>query len=189
MSREEQWFLRLVEYTSVAAAFALCGALSLRLLPGHPFVGLLFPLPFAVLSALLFLRSPKAILSVALSVPVYFAAQFTANVTAAILPWLCMCLGGSVGGAGLAFAFGFVRPRLLSLQRLLRVAGVGAVAAVPFVFWFTAFLPNFGKGPDPREPLLLLCSFATWQAVVGTYLYAVCARAGEKARPTSGHRR
>jgi hypothetical protein len=178
-----KWASTRWKYIGVAVLFALCGAWSSQQFPERDrFVEPLFPLPFAGLCAVLFLRSPRAIPAVALSVPVYAVAHFVAIEAALFLGWtyfLPMCVAGFVGGAGLALSFGIGHRRLVSPRRLLRVATVGAVAAIPFGLWLRMYILRVNVPQDPLQPLRLLYSFAIWQAAVGTYLYAVCTEAQE----------
>ncbi|HXN50265.1 MAG TPA: hypothetical protein VN893_26685 [Bryobacteraceae bacterium] len=177
--------MALERYTGVAVLFAVCGALSSFLFPGRGRVWEpLLPLPFALLCVILFLRKPRAILAVAFSVPVYGAAVLSAVLVSPFLGWACfppVCLGGFVGGAGLAFSFGIVHQRLLARRCLLRVASIGAVAALPFALW-VAYLLRISGPEDPQQALRLMCSYAIWQAVVGTYLYAICTRPADGGR-------
>jgi hypothetical protein len=176
-SREER-FLRLAEYIGVAAAFALCGWWSQHKFPqGDDHYDAVFALPFAVLCWVLFSRSPWGLISVALTVPVYLGAWWSANMALGfnmpllgfyVLP---MCVGGFVGGAGLALAFGIVRRPPISYREWFRAGSVGAVAALPFGTWLTVEVLTLNGSKDPHQPARLLYSFAFWQAVVGTYLY------------------
>ncbi len=177
--------MALERYTGVAILFAFCGACSSLLFPMRNRVyDPLLPLPFALLCALLFLRRLRAILAVALSVPVYNAAVLSAVLVTPFLGWAYfppMCLAGFIGGAGLALSFGIVHRRLLTGRCLLRVASIGAVAALPFVFWL-AHLVRMNDPDDSQQPLRRMWAFAIWQAVVGTYLYAICTRPAEGGR-------
>ncbi|HXN48570.1 MAG TPA: hypothetical protein VN893_18110 [Bryobacteraceae bacterium] len=186
MSREEQWFLTLVEYVSVAAAFAVCGWWSQQRFPqGADHKDAVFALPFAALCWLLFSRKVWGILSVALSVPVYLGAwwaaktlEFGFDVPFGDFYVLPMCVGGFAGGAGLALVFGIVRRPPVSYLESFGASLVGAVAALPFGTWLTVEVLTLNGSKDPHQPARLLYSFAFWQAVVGTYLYAIRARTG-----------
>ncbi len=136
----------------------------------------LLPVPFALLCILLFLRTSKAILTVPLQAAVWIAAFWSAMwANGSLLPvhHAPMLLAGFIGGFGVAASCGICKRRLLSPRHLIGAAVIGVVAALPFEFWLSATRYQ-GNGPaDPLQPARLHCSFAIWQAVVGTYLYTV----------------
>lgn len=95
---------RISKATGCALLFALCGALSSRLFDPHVQGGLLLvPLPFALLFALLFLRTNIEIVAAPLFVIVWLVAYFSANYTAMAFArndFTPVCVGGLIGGLG-----------------------------------------------------------------------------------------
>jgi hypothetical protein len=166
----------------VVLLFAFCGAASSWLagdLQGWRFE--ILPVPFGTISAVLFLRSPKAILVVPLYILVYCAAFYVAmDMAISRTPrndYLPMCVGGLIGGFGVCLASGIANRCLLYPRYLLGACLVGCVAALPFGLWLAAAnRVNMNAHDDAFQPLRLACSYAIWQAAVGTYLYGVCAR-------------
>ena len=169
----------------VVLLYGICGAASCPLFDWHP---LLLPIPFGVISALLFLRSARAILVVPLYILVWFAAFSVAMEMGMFWTpqsdYLPMCIAGSIGGLGVCLASGIVNRCLLSPRYLLGAGLVGCVAALPFVLWLdqknAAERMSMNATGDAWQPLRFLCSFAVWQAGVGTYLYAVCTECRRK---------
>lgn len=175
-------------YVGVAILFAACGAWQARFFPygGEALSVRTLQIPFALLCAVLFLRTVKAILAVPLIVVVWVLAWKTAV-------WLGMelgsedhltpmCVGGFVGGLGLALCAAICHRRSLSLFSLLGAGFTGCVAALPFGLWLRSYYLNLHGAADPLQPLRLQYAFAIWQAAVGTYLYAVCTQAKKKAQ-------
>jgi hypothetical protein len=129
------------------------------------------PIPFAVLSAVLFLRTWKALAAVPLNVMVWFVAYAISRQGSDRAQdnfWILVA--GVVGGVGVALSDSVCCPHLLSPKRLSLVAFIGFVAAVPFA----ALKANALIIGSPAIGVLILCAFALWQASVGTYLYIVC---------------
>jgi hypothetical protein len=168
----------------VALLFGLCGVVSFQLSGGDvthwSLRAELLPATYAISSALLFLRSAKAIFVVPLYIAVWVLAQFIATgvaISNARSDYFPMCLAGLIGGLGVCLASGIVNRRLLSLRYLLGACFVGSVAAVPFGFWLAAYnasIRSSMNAPEgPLQSLRLQLSFAAWQAGVGTYLYVV----------------
>lgn len=174
---------RVGKLVGVAALYALGGVLSYyladwgdRLFKGRSLYHLsvsaivLMPLPFALLSAALFLRNRKAVLSVPLNCAAWAAAyaiaiQLAANGGAYFaMAYYRACLAaGFVGGLGVVLADSICHPRLLALKHLGAAALIGAVAGLPFA----------------SDDWPAACDFAIWQASMGTYLYFVCTGGGE----------
>ncbi len=183
--------IRELSYVVVWIPFALCGVWSAQVFPAqdkHP--ALLFPLPFAGLCAILFLRTSgwRLIWSVSLSLPVYWIAYAVALILAPPSGWLYfppLCAGGFVGGAGLALSFGLSDRRLLARRLVLRAGAVGALSALGFLAWFVPRMSNGWSGPQVEpDPGLLRYGFAAWQAGVGTYFYTVCRGATPRNPPS-----
>ena len=177
--------------------FGLCGAASCRLFSeAHGWDAFLLPIPFGVVSWFLFLRSAKAILVVPLHVLVWAIAYYIAMVLAvSITPqsdYFPMCAAGFVGGAGVFLASGIADERLLSWRCLLGACLVGCTAALPFGLWLAekhaAIRLSMNAHEDTLQPLRLQCSYAIWQAGVGTYLYTVCTVLKRKADSETANR-
>jgi hypothetical protein len=176
-----------------ALLFAICGAWSSRLLSIEAdWAVCAFPVPFALLCVLLFLRTTKAILIVPLNLVVWLAAYMTAMAVAFevrnehyLFP---MCLAGLVGGLGLALCAGIAHRPMLSSKHLIVAGVVGCAGGAAFGPWLAAHFESlrFGGGPrDPLQPLRLQYACAVWQTVVGTYLYTVCTQAEGGTRPAN----
>ena len=176
-----------MRYISVALLFALCGAWSAAMfLPLQHFpIGIVgpndlyrvFPLPFAFLCTLLFMRTVRAFLIVPLMVAAWWASILVAG--RMWLPWAIgydnpfgpACVGGMVGGLGVTLTAAIGKPRLLSPKYLVTSCALGAVSAVPLALWLRL----------SREPHALMWSFALWQAAMGTYLSAIWIAVSRKA--------
>ena len=169
-----------LRYLGVAVLFAIFGAWSGSF--GSSYAGLvMLPIPFALLSALLFMRTVRAILVIPLIVGVWIAAYSSAvNLSgrAGQDPYLFpICVGGLVGGLGLALSVSICHRRLLTPPFLVAALILGAVAALPFASWLRA---EFSWHDGPLVRIREGCAFAIWQAVVGTCLYAVCSSGAKK---------
>jgi hypothetical protein len=165
-----------LRYLGAAMAFAACGALSAALFlrfpdwPEHqgPVGGLVFPLPFALLCTLSFMRARRALLIV----PAMVLAWLAANAVAAQIygsygvtrPYLVACMGGVVGGFIVTLSASIGRLRLLWPQYPIAGCAIGGLSAVPIAFYLQSF---------PPHPLHLYLALASWQAAMGTYLYAI----------------
>ena len=173
---------RVLILAGVMVLFAVCGAGSAlfvfkfgRLAAS----GLVLPLSFPLLCALLLMRTRKAFLACPLMIAaVLVAATVTAylilatlmfHISSLVIPVLA---GGALGGAGITLSCAVQYRQLLSRSRLLGAAVVGGVAALPF----SPLVAPFGR-PDPR---LVALAFAIWEAAVGTYLYAICTGTDEE---------
>jgi hypothetical protein len=97
-----------------------------------------------------------------------FAARVFVVPFAVHSDFVAMSIGGVVGGLGLVLVNAVGRRRLLSLRHLIEGGVIGCIAALPFGLWL---LDLHHSGGDRTY---LQCSFAIWQAAVGTYLYIVC---------------
>jgi len=167
---------RLLTLVGVAALFAGCGAGSALFVwrYGHLAAsGLVYPLSFPLLCALLFMRTRRAFLAC----PLMIAAEIVAVYVTVCLGLAAMGLrieswaipvfvGGATGGVGVTLSCAVPYRQVLSRSRLLGAALVGGLAALPF----SAVAIPFGR-PDQR---LAVLAFAIWEAAVGTYLYAIC---------------
>ncbi|MGA3026965.1 MAG: hypothetical protein ABSF98_19585 [Bryobacteraceae bacterium] len=124
-------------------------------------------LPFAVLAAILCVRPALLMPVVAILHCLVWAGAFWVAVALDRgTPHANMCAAGLVGGLGVAAATAIGCRKLIRARPLLLLAGVGAVAAVPFQ------LPLFAEGSDAA----MAWPFAIWQAAVGTLLYAMSER-------------
>jgi hypothetical protein len=169
---------RNLELAGVVLLFGICGAGSSRIAD----VGAqswVFPIPFSVACALLYLRSVKTIFVVPLYVVVWLVALNVTTYMAMFLTPQCsyvpMCTGGLIGGLGVCLASGIVKRCLLSPRHLFGACVVGCVAALPFgvdlAEWHAANRLSMNAHVDSSVPPWL--QFAIWQAGVGTYLYTV----------------
>jgi hypothetical protein len=180
--------VRIGKLLGVAALYALGGVLSAylpdwaeRVFKGFALSAgdVLTPLAFALISAALFLRSWKAVLAVPLNCAAWVAAYHIAVQVYGSgglyfgRAYFATCLAGLAGGLGVALADSICCTRLLAPIRLIAAGFIGAVAGLPFGF-------SVGNG---NVPWVSPCSFAIWQASMGTYLYYVCtqSREGTKA--------
>lgn len=162
---------------AVALLYALSGHLSVLLaltcgrplsLGWHDAMGLdncLFPLPFALLSTMLLLRSWKALICVPLNVLIWFLALRIVTLETAqprpSLFFIRLFAAGLVGALGVAVADSICQPGLRRLKRLWIVALIGAASA-----WLGFYLGSY---------YWLVMGVATaWQVAVGTYLYFAC---------------
>jgi hypothetical protein len=128
------------------------------------------PVPFALLSVVLFLRSYKAVISVPLNVVVWWVAyEFFASPKTSPWPIPPLLVAGAVGGLGVALSDSICCPRLLSPKRLSYAALIGLAAAVPFVVLSLKAIVSHIEGPF--FIILLALSTGVWQASVGSYLY------------------
>lgn len=167
---------RVGKVLGVAVLYALCGVLSSYLGDwGDRFfkglgLDILTPLPFALISAALFLRTWKAVLAVPLNCAAWVAAY---NIAGQMYgsggpyfgkAYFAVCLAGLAGGLGVALADSICHPTLFAPKHLGCAAFIGAVAGLPFGF----------SVDNGNVPWALPCFFAIWQASVGTYLYYVC---------------
>ena len=176
---------RVGKLLGVAVLYAICGAVSFYSADwGDRFfkwlgLDILTPLPFALLSAALFLRSWRAVAAVPLNCAAWVAAYHIAVQVYGSgglyfgRAYFATCLAGLAGGLGVALADSICCTRLLAPIRLIAAGFIGAVAGLPFGF-------SVGNG---NVPWVSPCSFAIWQASMGTYLYYVCtqSREGTKA--------
>lgn len=174
-----------LRYVCVALLFAICGASAAQFLagdfPGH--FPVILPAPFAILCALLFWRSSRSILAVLLMFFVwpiafwitYYSGFFTGDVLSPL------CVGGFIGGLGLALCLSICNARLFSLKYLFGGGVIGCLSAMSFVPWLRLFYAHNNSGLSEHQPTLLF-AFAIWQAAVGTYLYAICAATTKNAK-------
>ena len=168
----------IVGRVGVAIMFAVCGAWSSRFFSEQStdLMKCAPPVPFALLSVLLFLRTPTGILSVPLSVIVWLAAYITAMWLGMGLGsdnYTPMCIGGGVGGLGLVLCAAVWRHWLFCRRYLVGGAVIGGLAALPFGLWLKGYRADMAEGAL-RLPLQY--SFAIWQGAIGTYLYIICTR-------------
>jgi len=169
-----------IKHVGVALLFGLGGAYSATMFTddGGWRMGML-PIPFALISAVLFLRTPLAVLVVPYISLVWLFAYLTAMISgmgAGSGSFWPVCAGGAVGGFGLLFGVAVSDDRLFTLRFVVRAVAIGALAALPFGFWLEAYRGSSGTPMESVEPGLLRWCFAIWQAAVGTYLYAIRTR-------------
>jgi hypothetical protein len=148
-----------------AVSFALCGACSGLLVDSVFFWWL--GVPFALLCAALAVRNGSAAAAIGGAIG-YAAVWPVAYATAVYISrWnqrLGICVGGIVGGVGVAIVTLLIeRGSLSESKSLLTASAIGGIAAVPLAL---AFQPGF---PDRLKP----GGFAVWQAALGTYIYFI----------------
>ncbi len=136
------------------------------------------PVPFALLCALLFWCSIRAVLIVPAIIAIWIVAYMGAMaagtemgiIYGAVGSYLPMCLGGLIGGFGLALCAAIFRGH----PRWRQIAGAcitGLISALPFGLWLASLNSHLNGPKDPLQPLRLKYAFAIWQAAVGTYFY------------------
>ena len=175
-----------LRYVGVALLFAICGTMSATHLLSSGWeptqVHMMFAVPFALLCAVLFLRTGRIILAAPLMIAVWVAACVAATWTGMARAqdvFSPVYVGGIVGGLGLVLCASICYWRLILPKYLFGGAVIGAVSALPFAPWLRLYTSHLNS-PPPTPPLL---AFAIWQAAVGTYLYAICTEASEKKWP------
>ncbi len=176
---DDESLLAVVKVASVAILFAVCGALSsLWLLPDFPDrFEFLFPLPFALLCTVLFMRKDKAVFAVVLMEIIWLIssfAGFSAGASTRLSP-LPGFVGGSIGGVGLVLCVAVCHPSVLSLKRLGYGGLIGAIAGLAFTSWTQVYMDqHYGANANQVFPKTVpIQAFAIWQAVVGAYLYVI----------------
>jgi hypothetical protein len=171
-----------LRYIAVALLFAACGYWSAAYLLGDKFpvyMPMMLPVPFALLCALLFLHTVRVIIAAPLVIAVWPVAFWTAKFVGMsrggddVTP---ACVGGLIGGLGSVLCASIGCEKLISIRPLFGGSLIGAISALPFSPWLNLFYSNL-NGPPPPPPF---AAFAIWQAVVGTYLYAICTHANKK---------
>jgi hypothetical protein len=177
---------RVGKVLGVAALYALGGVLSAylpdwaeRVFKGFALSAgdVLTPLAFALISAALFLRSWRAVAAVPLNCAAWVAAYHIAVRVYGSgglyfgKAYFATCLAGLAGGLGVALADSICCTRLLAPIRLIAAGFIGAVVGLPFGF----------SVDNGNVPWVSPCSFAIWQASVGTYLYYVCTQSRQRA--------
>lgn len=178
----------------VAILFAVSGAWSSQFcVDGKDRLIVTLPIPFALLSTLLFWRSIRAILIVPAVVVVWLAAYMGAMaagmemgiVYGILSDYVPMVFGGLIGGFGLSLCAGIFHGRL----RWREVGGTsiaGMISALAFGPWLASLYSHLNGAQDPVQPVRLKYAFAIWQATVGTYLYAGLKRGNGHLEVTEG---
>jgi hypothetical protein len=163
--------------------FALCGAGSALAAfndSSAEHFSLLFPLPFALLFSVLFLRRTQEghrfIFVVPLMMSTWYLSWFSAAITFGLYP-----VGGFIGGAALVLCTSICSPELASAKYLAAGALAGLFSSLSFLPYFDQYEMIFAQGYGSRPVL----AFAFWEAMVGTYLYAVCMRISVRERVES----
>ena len=130
---------------AVAILFAVCGGWSASLcFPQFPPTNLdgllgLYPVPFAVLCIVLFLRNVRAVCAVPMPI-VWLVAYGVANFLGMdsqddLLPG---CVGGLVGGLGLVLCVSVGQSPFFSVKRFAIGALVGSISGLSFAPWVQA---------------------------------------------------
>jgi hypothetical protein len=167
----------------VLILFALCGAgsavVSFDRFPEGSFI---FPFPFALLCAVLFLRrsrqGQRAFFVVPLIMTVWYLSYFSAFTLGMGLPVyvglvnsaIACIVGGLVGGAGLVLCASLCSSGLASTRYIALGATLGICSAFSFLPRLYHYEMNLSQG-FPKTPIF---AFALWEAVMGTFLYATC---------------
>ena len=180
-------FLRVgLQIVAVTILFAACGALSsipeLSTFPNR--FDPIFPIPFALLCALLWMRSIIGAFAFSLMIVVWLtsssAAFFVGMSSHSFLhPGV---VGGLPGSLGLVLCAAICYPSLFSLRHFAIGALVGSLAGLAFEPWSKAYMSAVGSSAPRGDPPW--AAFALWETAVGTYLYAICAR--RMRRPHDG---
>lgn len=165
-----------LKHLGVAIAFAFCGyGSSVYLLSQFPDqMEFYFPLPFALLCALLFLRTPRAVFVIPLMALDWLVASMVAFLVGASTndPFLPGVAGGCIGACGLILCVAICDRRLLSPIYFVIGAIVGSLSAISFMPWAELYIASVrlpGHVGLVKTPLI---AFAIWQAAVGTCLYS-----------------
>lgn len=164
---------------SIAILFAACGALSsFSLLPDFPdHWEFIFPLPFALLCAVLFLRKAQAVFAIALADIVWLVSSFAAfgaGMESRLSP-LPGLFGGLIGGLGLVLCSVICYPSVFSLKRVAYGGLIGSLAGLAFTSWTEIYIvQHYGDNINRVFPKTVpIQAFAIWQAAMGTYLYLI----------------
>jgi hypothetical protein len=83
-------------------------------------------------------------------------------------PRLAICVAGAIGALGLMAVTAILFSDLIELRYLVAAVVLGAIAAVPLAM---------NERPNGSLAVPAAVGFAVWQAVVGTYLYAIFRKA------------
>ena len=146
-------------------------------------VSFFFPLPFAILVAILLVlvfscTLDRAILAALLTMVAWYASYFAAYCVGMILSSysspdsVTPCIvGGFVGGIGLVLCAGVCFPQLVSVRYLAIASILGACGALTFVSCIELYELHLKSGGFPPTPIR---AFAFWDATVGTYLFVIC---------------
>ena len=141
----------------------------------------LFPLPFALLCAVLFLRGApeghRVIFVVPLMMATWYVAQFLASAILGLYP-----VGGLIGGIALVLSTSLCCPKLYSEEFILSGAIIGTVSSFTFFPYFDRYERIFDQGYGSRP----VFAFALWQALMGAYLFAVCTHFSARELDESG---
>jgi len=180
-------------YAGVVLLFAVCGACSAAFLSSSGYstfpdqIPPMLPIPFALLCALLFMRSWRAIVAVPLMVAVWVIAFMAAGSVGMLSHDVLApgCVGGLIGGVGLVLCAATCHRRLLSPMYVFGGAVIGSLSALEFVPWVSLYYSHLGRPDDPRGDLELplMLAFAIWQVAVGAYLYKIARDSDEEAQP------
>ena len=182
IKEKEKAFSAGLKVVAVAFLFAACGALSSYwLLPDFPDRWeLLFPLPFALLCTVVFMRKAEAVLAIALAEMVWLISSFAAH---ALGMWTNLSPlpgfgGGLVGGLGLVVFAAICHPYMSSLKRLAYGGLIGSLTGLAFTPWTHIYMvQHYGSNINRAFPKTVpILAFAVWQAAMGTYLYVIVGR-------------
>lgn len=173
-----------IKCSGIFALFAVCGAVSAaafcQRFPDQ--ISFFFPLPFAILISILLVlvfscSLDRVILAALLTMVAWYASYFAAYYAGLILSSsaspdsVTPCvLGGFVGGVGLVLCASVCVPQLVSVKYLAIGAIVGVCSALTFVPSIAIYELHLKSGGFPPTPIR---AFAFWEAMMGTYLFAI----------------
>jgi hypothetical protein len=156
--------------------FGLCGVWSARLFAYNGKLGDFGPsIVFGVAVAALCLRTIKAVPVIPLFIAVWYVAFMSAATAFDSLQngYCAMALASAIGALGVALVGAIAQPRLRSPIALMGAVLAGVMGSVPFGRWAaTTYSPR--SAPTSEQSALLEISFATWQFLVGAYLFLAC---------------
>lgn len=168
----------------IFSLFAACGAVSAasfcERFPDH--ISLYLPLPFAILLAILFAfvfscTFDRVILAALLTIVVWVVSLAAAYLSGMVLSSnsnrdsVTPCvLGGFIGGIGLVVCASACIPQLASVKYLAIGAIIGVCSALAFEPSLEIYELNMPSGEFPPAPIR---AFAFWEAMMGTYLFAI----------------
>ena len=168
----------------IFALFAACGAVSAAVFC-HRFpdiISYLFPLPFAILVAILltFVFScalDRVVFATLVTIVVWYVSYIAAYFAGASLSSVSgsdsvtpCALGGFIGGIGLVFCANVQFPRVVSVKYFAIGAIVGVCSAIAFIPSVGFYESHLSRGGFPPVPIP---AFAFWEATMGTYFFVL----------------
>ena len=171
--------------------FGLCGAGSAAVSFDHfPQSSLIYPLPFALLCWLAFLRRAGRVLFAIPLIMLWwyiayylaFAGGFAPLYQGGLLKSAISCAaGGLTGGLGLVFSASMCFRPIGRRKYYAWGAVIGVFSAAGFVKQVAEFESNVNTFVG-----LPIGAFAFWEAAMGTYLFAICSAVVNSAEVMAG---